>query len=131
MSELLLFIKSIRPGLTDAELFRALGVPLPSSLLALEAEAAGTAKKRKKPLLVPKFTDEAVAALFRASVGGLPRRKLPDINTLDDLTSLINRFAGSVNAVAGSGVKCGRAAVQVQEYCGPHGGWHQHVVWYS
>lgn len=130
MAELLLFIKSIRPGLTDAELFRALGVPLPSSLLALEAEAAGAAKKRKKPLPVPRFSDEAVAALFRASVGGWPRRKLPDINTLDDLTALIDKCVTFVSTGGARFLPSTLSWPQVQERHRFDGRGHQHILWH-
>lgn len=55
-ASLLDFIRSNRVGVTDSELFRLLGLPVPAPLLALEKEAereaAGGAKKRKKPLPV-------------------------------------------------------------------------------
>lgn len=88
--ELLTMIRSLRAGLSDADMFRALGLDVPGALLAAEAEAVAP-KKRKKPLPVPKYTDQAVAAIFRSRYG-MPRAKLTAFNTLDDLTTLIERY---------------------------------------
>ena len=91
--ELLAFIRATRAGLSDAQLFRALDIPVPQSVLALEADAAAPpSKKRKKALPVPKFSDEAVASMFRRSCG-MPRRKLAHLNTIDDVIGLIERYA--------------------------------------
>lgn len=88
-ADLLSFIRGQRTSLADIDVFRLLEMPLPSSLVALEA--AQTSKKRKKLPPTPKFTDEAILALYKASRGGLPRQKLLEYNTIEDVVALIER----------------------------------------